>query len=100
MRARHPARIEFFFHDAAPTESDSGTRRNAGGGNGWGGEATSPGTSLAGTGRSPTGKRGTPLGRAGMKRCPILGPPAPAGGGAPPRRHGEKTPAGGPPRRP
>jgi len=91
MRARHAARIESVTANASPAASDSGTRRNADGGNGWVGEATSPGTSLVGTGRSSTGKRGTPLLRSRMKRCPILVATATAGMESLPRRSANST---------
>src|SRR2546428_13764783 len=72
MRAHHAPRTESVIANASPAASDSGTRRNADGGNGWVGEATSPGTSLVGTGRPSTGRGGTPLLRSRTKRGPIL----------------------------
>jgi predicted TIM-barrel enzyme len=55
-------------------------------GNGWVGDARSPGTSLWGTLRSSTPKIGLPVSRSSRKRLPVLEPTAIAGSVLPLRR--------------
>jgi hypothetical protein len=57
------------------------------------GEATSPGTVLRGTGRSSTGKIGSPVSRSSTKSCPVFVACSTAGTSRPSTR--TSTSAGG-----
>jgi hypothetical protein len=85
MTARHASRPS----GVGPHASSAVSRWGESGGsalNGCVGDTCSPGTVLAGTGRSVTGNSGSPVSRCSTNSCPVLVAWITAGTSRPPRR--------------
>ena len=83
--SRHHERDCSVTPNASSALISMGTSGRGSVGKGWVGHASSPGTSLAGTRRSSTGKSGSPVSRLRRNRNPILVGCASAGISRPPR---------------
>ena len=72
IRSRHFPRSQGVSPQASSGRSPWGASGGGQLGKGWVGDVYSPGTVVWGTGRSTTGKIGSPVSRCRMKRFPIF----------------------------